>query len=181
MVELYIDVETGGLSPYTDGLCQLCIIDNNEKVIFNEFLKPQKGKFYYKTAFQINNLNFQMLKKVGLSKTEFIEKLQYKLEEYEEITFIGHNISFDLGFLSQLKLNLPPCLIIDTMEKGGELKKLKLIDSKALKDTFLFYYPNDEEIHKRAHYAFWDCLMTKKIHDKIKEEEEEKLKKDGKS
>ena len=60
-MKLIFDTETTGLDPMRDEILQLSIIDENEDVLFNDYLKPTR-KTEWPDAERINHISYMMVK-----------------------------------------------------------------------------------------------------------------------
>ena len=172
-----IDTETGGLNPYTDGLCSISITQlsmnllncPNSSDCMTFFIEPQR-KLYGQGAFDVNHLNLAILEEQGEQKE--IVCLILKQIMGRSCTLIGHNVEFDLKFLMQLfkecKATIPIIHYIDTLvlakkhlkkrtkTNNGEVENFKLT-------TLYQYYFNDFN-KELAHTSNYDVFMTEKLY-----------------
>ena len=183
MKTFIIDTETGGISPYTNGLASISI---KEKGIVENiktwFIKPQKGKFYSHGAFRVNGLNLAELEKEGQKINIVLDDIQFNWFNESVVRIIGHNVEFDLKFLMQAckenKVKLPIIEYIDTLDLAKhhlkvEKNRIKLCSEKKstvrglnLVAIFKFFYPKSD-LFLKAHESETDVLMTEMIFDKL--------------
>lgn len=107
------DCETGGFNPKTDGLCELCgvFVDGRTleiKDTYETILKPY-GKEYTAAAEKVHGLTVELLEEHGEIPEQVIAELITLFEKYNEdkkksgqLILVGHNVTFDIGFLSEL-------------------------------------------------------------------------------
>ncbi len=168
-----IDCETGGLNPYTDGLCSVAISEKDTKLIHTHYLEPQRGKFYGQSAFDVNRMDLEILEDLGEQKE--LVCLNLKQLMGRSCTLIGHNIEFDLKFLLQLfkecKAKLPIIHYIDTlaMAKKHLIKRTKTnngqVEDFKLSTLYKYYFNDFDE--NLAHTANYDVFMTEKIYNEL--------------
>lgn len=171
MKTFVLDTETGGLSPYTDGLLSVCIKELNKGDPQVYYLRPQIGKFYSWHALNVNGLDLNELYEVGNSVESILMTLKETFEGH--VRLIGHNIEFDLKFILQQardkKITLPAIEYIDTMQLANKhLKKTKILKSIKLTEVFNHYFPGNE-IQEMAHAGGGeaDVIMTEMIFEKL--------------
>jgi len=171
--KIYVfDLETGGLNPYTDGVCSIAIKELDSKETDCFIIKPQR-KLYSQEAFNVNGFNLKYLVKNGFEIERVLNLLLKKMGD--SCSIIGHNIEFDLKFLLQMAREerkvLPIIHSIDTMSMAKRLltkaTKTKRGDVENYKLTTIYnYFFNDfEEV--KAHTADYDVMMTEKIYKKL--------------
>lgn len=106
----FIDVETTGLDPKTHGLVQVAgIIDIDGEVVeeFDFSMKPIDGKLFETRALEVNNLTMDVINKYEPSEKNFLmfrqllKKYVDKYNSKDKFTFIGYNVTFDVGFIRQ--------------------------------------------------------------------------------
>lgn len=119
-----LDVETTGLSPFSgDRIIEIAALKVvNLKTVdkFYSFVDPQRDLSL--GAFEVNRITPQMLKGAPPSK----EVLPRFLEFVGDAHLVGHNVGFDLGFityeLSLINLKLKDeVLVIDTLKMAKEV------------------------------------------------------------
>ena len=99
-----LDVETTGLSCDDDEILQLSIIDGNNDVLFNEYIKPRQRKRWPK-AQEVHGISYQMVKDKP-TIDEHIPMLNKIIEDAEII--VGYNIDgFDIDFIRAAGVSVP--------------------------------------------------------------------------
>ena len=103
---LFIDTETGGLNPNKHTLLSLAmvvwedkeIIDSQELLVYDENLAVTKE------ALSINKIDLEKHKQSAISSYQAIEQIVLFVNKHfpgqRKITLAGHNVHFDIGFLS---------------------------------------------------------------------------------
>jgi DNA polymerase III epsilon subunit-like protein len=176
----FIDTETGGLNPYTDGLCSISITEQstnlinspNEADCMTFFIEPQR-KLYGQGAFDVNHLSLEFLEERGEQKEIVCLKLKQIMGR--SCTLIGHNVEFDLKFLMQLfkecKATIPIIHYIDTLvlAKRHLTKRTKTNNGEVanFKLTTLYQYYFNDFNEKLAHTSDYDVFMTEKLYFKL--------------
>lgn len=179
MKTLILDTETGGLSPYTDGLCSIALKEHKKgDTLKIWYIKPKRSKFYSYRALKINGLDLDTLESCGKPLREVLDILQLNYLNETKVRIIGHNIEFDLKFLMQSYkdegIKLPIIEYYCTMDLANDLlKKEKLIKSVSLSSVFDYFFPGDDLL-KGAHRAENDVVMTEMIFDELMKMELEK-------
>ena len=158
---IIIDAETTGLNSSIDEILQLSIIDENKKILLDEYYKPQKATSWVE-AETVN----------GISPTDVADKPPIKkdLSKIQSIIdhadlIIGYNVNFDLGFLESIGIDISKVETYDVMfafapiygewnEQYGTYKWQKLTKCAA-------YYNYDwSEDGLSAHNSLADCFAT---------------------
>ena len=179
MKRLVIDTETTGLSPnihktLTVGML-LVDVEHDFLEILNSnhiFIK-QNNCAVDPEAIEVNKINLEEHNKTAVEPklacrqiNNFIDK-----NELHETTLLGHNISFDKGFIRELfhqgnsipKLNP---VYIDTMHLWNRLKYRGIIpwsfNSKL--GTLAQYFKIN---HTKSHDALADCHITAKVYQNL--------------
>ena len=99
-----VDLETTGLNPFDDEILQLSIINGNNEILFNEYIKP-KNKTSWVAAEKIHGISPEDVKDLP-TISKHINELNMIFENAEII--IGYNlISFDRYFLIEVGINIP--------------------------------------------------------------------------
>lgn len=163
---ILFDVETTGLSPSDDYITELAAIkvdERNNKAydVLHLYIRPKK------------DIPDKLVELTGITN-EFISKQPYEEEVFpliqdffrDEYTFLGHNVKFDLAFLTQLykrcnddldvhkkicTLEMSKQLYPGTSHKLGDMVKLLGIDSSKFK----------------FHNALDDCLATLEVYNRL--------------
>lgn len=153
-----LDLETTGLSCIKNEIIEVGILKvrNNEIVgRYSKLVKP-KAKVSKKIT-EITGITNEMLEDMPVIEEIIIDILQFIGDDI----IIGHNVLFDLGFISSvIEMDLPN-MYIDTVwlskNTYPELKRYRLSDLT----NYLGIYTN-------THRAIDDCIATKELYDDIK-------------
>lgn len=110
-MKLVFDTETTGLNPMEDEILQLSIIDENENVLFNDYIRPSH-KTTWPDAERINHISYEMVK----DKMTF----QQRSKEIQSIfsradALIAYNGNFDIRFLRKHGIIFPDVPVYDVM------------------------------------------------------------------
>lgn len=165
-----IDTETGGLNPTIHALLDLHLrsLQSDFKKTFR--FPPTKSVSH--DALCVNNLSWiDLLSRDAKDWKESIDELAEIMNR--KVTFIGHNIDFDIGFIEKNLMNNFLCYTIDTKTLARRLwPGLTSYSLENLAKHKLKEY--DKEL---AHSAEYDCYLTEKLLRKLLEEDkEDKLK-----
>lgn len=168
MKTYYLDIETGGISSWTDGIASISLMNSEAKEPTNFFIKPQK-KFYSHEALRVNGLDLTTLENVGKPLREVLDQIILNDFNEKAVRIIGHNIEFDLKFMLQAckeaGVKLPIVHYICTMELAKRhLKKERKIKSVALSEVHRYFFPEREVWREIAtHTSHGDVIMCKEI------------------
>ncbi len=143
---IVVDIETTGLDDYDDEIIQLSVLNENENVLFNKYLRPTR-KTEWSEAEVVNHITYDMVK----DKTD----IGQELENVQEIISAADNIvscnaGFVVGFLRRAGVTFSSSQrAIDIMETFAEIYG-------EFDDNFLDYrYRTLSEC--AAHYGYeWD-------------------------
>jgi single-stranded-DNA-specific exonuclease len=152
---IILDIETTGLSPFTDEICEICAVKTKNFVvqeIFHTLVKP-KNKIPPEVI-KVHGITDDMVKDAPA-----IEEVLPKLLEFiKDDTLVIHNVDFDLSFINCYlkKLSLPQIPVsqtIDTLKIAKTYFPLSSYSLSALcNDLFLKAKP--------THRALDDALAT---------------------
>lgn len=92
---IILDIETTGLSNTDDEILQVSIIDGNNKVLFNKYMKPTHTKCW-DNAEAVNCISPTMVK--DEKPFEFYKEKINEIIKGADLV-LGYNVLFDLGFL----------------------------------------------------------------------------------
>ena len=156
-----VDIETTGLSKYRDEIIEIgCVKVRNHLIVdeFNILIKPTRPISSYITS--INGITNDMVKD-GCS----IEEAMIQFYDFVgEDIIVGHNVSFDMGFIShhaQKRLGLVfENIVMDTMKLAR--RNVKAINYKL--STLCDYYGIK---NKQAHRALSDVYATYELFEKL--------------
>lgn len=135
--KVFIDTETGGLSPNLhDVLTLACVIDDeNKQTIFSkEWLI--KGTRVTEEALNVNKINLIEHNKVAQTIDEVAQELLelFKEKEINDYVIVGQNVMFDIGFITRQiypQNNTNPfinCFIHDTKQMAQTYKLKNNVD-----------------------------------------------------
>lgn len=164
---IILDSETTGLRPRQNDILQLAMLDDQENVLFNEYIKPTK-----KTAWP----DAEVINKISPDIVKDKQPLSFYKDQIQEIinkadAIIGYNLQFDLSFLILAGIRIPTGIVqIDVMHEFAPIygewndffesyKWQKLITAA--------YYGYDGGVD--AHDALADTRMTLFVHRKMNE------------
>ncbi|MFW5705349.1 MAG: hypothetical protein ACOCXG_05940, partial [Nanoarchaeota archaeon] len=123
----FIDLETGGLSSFYEGVCAVSIMRRGETTPETHLIKPKNSKYYSYEALKINGLTAEKLFEEGKLESEVVSLLNKKFAETDTpyIVLIGQYIGgFDIKFLKEISRYLPkPAFYICTKELANRLLK----------------------------------------------------------
>lgn len=92
---IILDIETTGFSNTDDEILQVSIIDGNNTVLFNEYMKPTHTE-RWDNAEAINGISPVMVK--DEKPFEFYKEKINEIIKGADLV-LGYNVIFDLGFL----------------------------------------------------------------------------------
>lgn len=157
-----LDIETTGLSKFRDAILEIgCIKIRNHEVVDKMcvLIHPHQTISSYITS--INHITNEMVEREGIELEEALIQLY---DFIEEDILIGHNLSFDMGFICQKS---DECLglsfdnqCIDTLSLAR--RKLCLPNYKL--ETLCNYYHIE---NKKAHRALSDVIATYELFEKL--------------
>ena len=175
---LVIDTETGGFNPKEDALCSVAVILPNGDNAKEWFIYPY-NKNYNEEAMKVNNLSKKLLKEKGITinqfKLEFLEYIEdnFHVSTYGKIQLLGHNVSFDIGFLKEVfkkdfkfwfHYHFKDSMILANMLK--DIKYIPIKQSISLKELYI-YLKGKDELSKNAHTSLADALMSLEIYSEL--------------
>lgn len=160
-----IDIETTGLSSINDKIIEISAIrfeNNNITDTFSTLINP--GITIPNNITSITGISNDMIK----SSPKIEEIIDDYIKFIKDDIIIGHNISFDLGFINNNLNKLGKKSIsndyVDTLQIAR--KKIKDVDNHKL-TTLINYYNLSS---KQEHRALSDCKLTGEIFIKLKED-----------
>ena len=110
MKQIFIDVETTGLSPETSGLVQVAgaiVIDDKLQESFNYFMRPPSDKACDKRALEVTGMTIEKIKSFAPSSdifNQFKKTLLKYVDPYDKtdkLYFLAYNSPFDTQFIRQ--------------------------------------------------------------------------------
>ena len=107
---LVVDVETGGLDPFSHSILSLsaCAWTMEKTVPLFSTLIDEGGKLYFTSeAMHVNKLSLSDIKSKGLSPQATVKGLRKALDGHygadrDKLILAGNNINFDHSFLQRL-------------------------------------------------------------------------------
>lgn len=110
---IVFDCETGGLKCEENPILEIALVtlDTNLKEIdrYETYVKPYDGLEVTKGALQANGIKLRDVEENGISKKEFIKNMITYFKKAKggnhpsmKPVVVGHNIPFDIGFMTQL-------------------------------------------------------------------------------
>jgi DNA polymerase III epsilon subunit-like protein len=97
-VIVWIDTETGGVDPHLDALLEVALIDDETGELFELHIRPD-GLACHPEALRINKIDPT---RPAVGRERAGELLSEWLEQRSPVVFAGHNVSFDIDFLTPL-------------------------------------------------------------------------------
>jgi DNA polymerase III epsilon subunit len=153
----FLDVETTGLNPRNDKICEIAILKSQRRQELNSFhslIDP--GRSISQAAQAVNGITEEML----IGKPKFAEVAIEILGILHKAIIVCHNASFDIGFLES-----------EIEEAGLSFPKLPVIDTLTIARRHFNFHSNDlGNVAKclrikidRQHRAMSDVITTEKI------------------
>lgn len=189
MKYLIIDTETGGLSPEIHSLLTVgFVVMDNEKIIdTTEFKIKHKNFVVTPEALNVNKINLLDLnEEISDVMNRMVYFLGRHFKENERIVLMGHNVSFDIGFIKKFWIeNLDKSEFttitkeklkwekrfshhyVDTMQIAKFLVDCKKLPIKSVSLENLIDYFNLKA--ESRHTALEDAIMTGLSYRKLKE------------
>lgn len=179
MEKLVIDTETTGLSPLSNqilsvGLLHIKANKNILKILNEKHILVKHDEYNLsKRAMQVNKINLKEHEKKAKSPKQACKQIKWFIDEnnLNSTTVLGHNVSFDINFLTNFFENEKVKYPFfnqkeDTRYLWDKLKKRKLINP--LLNSKLSTIANHFGIDcSNAHCAIDDCKITAKVYQKI--------------
>lgn len=111
---LLIDTETSGLSASKNAITQIAALIFNEqyeKLFDFDFYIAPYDRVYEEKALLYSKITHSTLTRQGIPHTEAVDALKLILNKFNQtlkssIIVVGHNVSFDIAFLSDLFLTV---------------------------------------------------------------------------
>lgn len=176
---LVIDTETGGLDPQHHSILSLGAVvwDDGISVDVFEALIVEPSIVVDPDAMMVNRINLREHQLIGLSPGNAVKQLLLFLDKNfgesrknEKVELVGHNISFDVGFVRRLFLlanvDFESCFSHRTLDTASILRFLVLADKLSLKrvglSEALAYFGITVPQDKR-HTALGDAKATAQL------------------
>jgi len=154
---LVLDLETTGLSPQDERVCEIAMIGYKDfKQIYSFATLINPGKHIPAKITEINRIDDNMVK----DKPYFYEIIPNIIEVFQNAVLVGHNIQFDINFLTaefdRAGFIFPKILFIDTLYMARNLGNFS--------DNKLGNVAKNLDIsNQNWHRALSDVEMTYKI------------------
>ena len=174
MIEIFLDIETTGLSfNGGDKIVEIACIETNDMIptskTFHKLINPQRN--VPQEAFKIHGFSNEFLKTketFNLIADEFLEFIKNK-------TLIIHNATFDVGFLNhELKLLKKDVIKKENIIDSLELARGKFPGSPNSLDALCRKFNID--LSKRSkHNALLDCELLREVYINLLDAKEPKF------
>lgn len=168
---IYLDTETGGLDPEKVDILTFGALvitpEGEETEHYFELSLPEYR--VEKRAMEINGLDLDKLRQDGLSEYDFWFKV-YSVLQNKSAVYIGHNITFDDGFLSPLYLKYTKNSRTPVMRNHIDTKALalnamvngKIPEGSTSLSELVKLFGLDGTGH---HNALRDCYLSRQVHE----------------
>ena len=163
-MKIILDSETTGLQADKNTLLQLSIIDDANKILFNEYFKPTSEHFAgplledWKIAATINGITPERVQN-SLSLDSYRDEIQSILNQADEILI--YNANFDVGFMKSHGFIFKDSTKITDVMKEFSVYKLKnkrfKLSDAASEFNFSFF----------AHDSLEDVKATLVVHNGV--------------
>ena len=160
-----LDIETTGLSCFKDDILEIgCIKIRDHKIIdqMSVLINPHKLISPYITS--INHITNEMVQKEGIELEEALIRLY---DFIEDDCLVGHNLSFDMGFIRQ-KSSESLGLSFDHVQYDTLMLSRKRIRCENYKLSTVCRYYNIQ--NKTAHRALSDVIATYQVFECLMKE-----------
>ncbi len=159
MKTIIIDAEFTGLKVNEDEILQLSIIDADENILFNEYIKPE-NKTEWAESEAIHHITPQMVEDKK-SITEYKDAIQSILDGAN--TIVGYAMDLDIAFLSAAGITIDEDKLVDVAKDYAEIhntyheyfENYKLSKLTEVAEEYNFNYDGMD-----AHNSLVDCLAT---------------------
>lgn len=166
---IVLDTETTGLNAAEDEILQVSIIDNEDAVLFDSYIKPTQHTEWAE-AERIHHITPEMVADAP-TIAEVMPEINDILNRYDKI--VGYNLKFDKAFLENNGAEFLSTEYADVMkmfapiygewnDQRGSYKWQKLTIAAD-------YYGYDWSEHKEAHNSLGDCYATLHVYKEINE------------
>ncbi len=161
---IVVDLEMTGLNPKKDRILEIGAVKVIEKQTAGTFSKLIRSD---------RKLDEKIVGITGITNEEALlgEKLDCAVEAFLEfagdLTWIGHNIIFDYGFIRQWEINhriQRTCYAVDTLKIAR--KCLPQLEKKTL-DFLCGHYGIERE---KKHRAFYDAAANRMLYERLEHE-----------
>ena len=158
------DTETTGVSPLDDELLQITIVDENENILLESYIKPA-FRTSWKNAEQVNRITPSDV--IGApTALELAPKIKEIFDKADIIC--GYNVGFDIDFVKRCcKIDIDDSKVIDCLKLfRDEAKKIGLdLPHHKLGNAVDFYCPQAKKDYlENAHDASCDAIATMRVY-----------------
>ena len=165
--KVFIDVETTGLSHYTDRIIEICaieVLDGKVGSSWHSYVNPC-GKKSSKKAQECHRLDANMLK----NRPKFPEIMNKFLDFIGDSTLIAHNAQFDIHFLnSELKRGRKKPLTNDKICTLKFSRKLNPMEKSHTLNALCDRYNINKEVRdKYGHNSKIDTELLTQVYDRL--------------
>lgn len=176
-VKLFLDTETGGLDPKKSSLLELAIIavQDDTKIIdsYHRYMYPDDRIVVTEPeAIHVNKLLISEVLREGVSYMIATKELIDFIARFKGATVVGHNVSFDLGFIWEYLIpretwnDVLSYRVLDTASIGMFLRDCGIIDVKSVSLINLAKFFNIPT--QKVHTAYFDALRTSRVYNRMK-------------
>ncbi|WP_423364461.1 PolC-type DNA polymerase III [Mycoplasma sp. P36-A1] len=155
-----VDIETTGFNKNSDEIIEIAALKVRNNVIteqFQQLINPQV--LIKKNITDLTGINNEMVKDMP---DKYVTVMKLK-DFIEDDIILGHNISFDLGFICTTLKELDLSLNNDSVDTLNISRKIISNIENYKLTTLRSYF----KIENEAHRALEDCIATKKIYDEL--------------
>lgn len=165
---IVVDLETTGLSPYSDEIIEVGAWKVRNGVVIDKFCTLVKPHIY------IPNV-VQSMTGITMRDVSDCEPIEVVLPEFlswcEDLPFLGHNLSFDYNFLCMKGKSLGLDFSLGMTRQGIDTlrlcKSLLRLDSNKLIDVASHFNISLNLAGSGYHRAGYDSYITKLIYDRF--------------
>lgn len=173
-----LDVETGGLNPYNNGLMSVTLKVYGEDVIKTLYVQKNDRLKYDKRALEINGISESYVNEVGVSEQGAVMIIKQFIQDnyMRKPNILGHNVSFDVQFLNSIFMRVEGRLFTeyvyyhpkDTMVIMDFLKTAGVIEIPRVNLISCYKHFFGQEFNN-AHSSEADVIATEKVYEKLLE------------
>lgn len=171
---LVLDTETGGLSPDTDALLSVGLVDWRDGDVLRqeEILVDAEGLRCEPKALEVNRIDLELHHAYSVTRAEAAERIRDFCAPMGRPIIAGHNVQFDIGFIR--RLFAPDVLrktfshrVLDTLQVLLYLGHAGLIPGEIAKlDQAMAHFGITLPEGKR-HTALADALATAELYSRL--------------
>lgn len=171
---LVLDTETGGLSPETDALLSVGLVDwrDGEVLRSEEILVDAEHLACSEKALTVNNIDLDLHHAYSVTRAEAAERIRDFCAPMGRPVLAGHNVQFDIGFVR--RLFAPDVLrktfshrVLDTLQILLYLGHAGLIPAEIAKLDQAMAHFGIEVTPGKRHTALADALATAELYSHL--------------